>query len=152
MKISKWYMESTLNFIISQNSDKNWLDTYLIDLWGFLDLRGLFWVIFIIFENFEIIFGIYIKFYYKSKLWQKFIGYTFNWFIRIFGIKGSFFSYFFNFWKFWNHIWNQNSDKSWLRAYLNEFNWLLVTDKKKEKEKEKIGVCCLGCRYQQAEE
>ena len=106
LKILKSYLESTLNFIISQNSDKNWLDAYLIDLLGFLDLRGLFWVIFWLFENFEIIFGIYIKFYYKSKLWQKLIAYIFNWFIRFFGFKGSFLSYFFTFWKFWNHIWN----------------------------------------------
>ena len=45
MKISKSYLESTLNFITSQNSDKNWLDSYIIDL-GFLDLRGLFELLF----------------------------------------------------------------------------------------------------------
>ena len=52
------------------------------------------------FENLEIIFAIYIKFYYKSKLWQQLIGCIFNSFIRIIRFKGFFWVIFLTFQNF----------------------------------------------------
>ena len=77
--------------------------------WFFLTLGGLFLVWFLVFENFEIVFGIkittfgglfYKTFWFEASLYM---------FLIFWKFRGPLLSLIFSFWKFWNFILNQNS-------------------------------------------
>ena len=99
-----------------------------ICFWFFGTLGGLFWVWFLVFENFEIVFWIriptfggvcFMNFFYLMPPYICF------WFFLTLG--SLFLSLIFTFWKFWNWILNQNShfwgglfyETFWFEAYFS---------------------------------
>ena len=74
----------------------------------FWTLGGLFWVWFLVFENFKIVFGIIILTFGGSVLWHIFIEASSYMFLIFWNFRGSFLSLIFGFWKFRNCILNQH--------------------------------------------
>ena len=84
-----------------------------ICFWFFGTLGSLFWVWFLVFENFKIVFWIriptfgglfYKTFWFEASLYM---------FLIFWNFRGSFLSLIFGFWKFWNCILNQNYHFWW---------------------------------------